>query len=179
MPAAGILGWKRSKYYRPILHNSKSPETSRRSVLEYIKNIGRRKHQRGPTSQLGGWERAHPYWAHPLSPGPPGSPPVPTFCYIKAFALKKIREKLLGRSAAISRQNLGRTNLELWRSCSAGRTSLREGEIIAIIITIDPLIERGSIYINIFTSTISSQNPSSTHMLKSPYAYFEFGTVLP
>ena len=36
-------------------------------------------------------------------------------------------------------------------------TSLREGEITAIIITIDPLIERESISINIFTSTISSQ----------------------
>ena len=47
----------------------------------------------------------------------------------------------------------GRTNLGLRRSCSAGETSLREGEIIAIIIT----IERGSISINIFTSTISSQ----------------------
>ena len=31
------------------------------------------------------------------------------------------------------------------------------GEIVAIVITIDPLVERGSISINIFTSTISSQ----------------------
>ena len=36
------------------------------------------------------------------------------------------------------------------------------GGIVAIVITIDPLIERGSISINIFTSTISSQNPSSS-----------------
>ena len=34
---------------------------------------------------------------------------------------------------------------------------LREGEIITIVITNDPLIGRGSISINIFTSTISSQ----------------------
>ena len=34
---------------------------------------------------------------------------------------------------------------------------LQEGEIIAILITNDSLIERGSISINIFTSTISSQ----------------------
>ena len=34
---------------------------------------------------------------------------------------------------------------------------LREGEIIAIVSTNDPLIGRGSISINIFTSTISSQ----------------------
>ena len=48
-------------------------------------------------------------------------------------------------------------NVGLRRSCSAGETSLREGEIITIIITNDPLIGRGSISINIFTGTISSQ----------------------
>ena len=42
-------------------------------------------------------------------------------------------------------------------SCSAGETSLRRGETVAIVIIIDPLIERGSISINIFSSTISSQ----------------------
>ena len=56
----------------------------------------------------------------------------------------------------------GGTNLELRQSCSAGETSLREGEIITDVITNDPLIGRGSIFINIFTSTISSQNPSSS-----------------
>ena len=55
------------------------------------------------------------------------------------------------------RQNLGGTNLGLRRSCSAGVTSLWEGEIIAIVINIDPLNGRGLISINIFTSTISSQ----------------------
>ena len=54
------------------------------------------------------------------------------------------------------------TNLELRQSCSTGETSLREGEIITIVITNDPLIGRGSISINMFTSTISSQNPSSS-----------------
>ena len=72
------------------------------------------------------------------------------------FDLEKIRRKLSGRSAAASRQNLGGTNLGLRRSCSAKETSLREGEIIAIVITNDPLIGRWSISINIFTSTISS-----------------------
>ena len=33
MPVAGILDWKRSKSERPILHNSKSPETSRRIIF--------------------------------------------------------------------------------------------------------------------------------------------------
>ena len=42
-------GPERSKSERPILHNSKSPENLRRIILEYIKNIGRRKYQRGPT----------------------------------------------------------------------------------------------------------------------------------
>ena len=49
------------------------------------------------------------------------------------------------------------TNLGLRQSCSAGETSLQEGEIITIVITNDPLIGWGSISINIFTSTISSQ----------------------
>ena len=49
------------------------------------------------------------------------------------------------------------TNLGFQRSCPVGETSLRAGEIITIVITIDPLSGRGSISINIFTSTISSQ----------------------
>ena len=50
-----------------------------------------------------------------------------------------------------------RTNLGLRQSCPAEKTSLWEGEIIAIVITNDPLIGRGSVSINIFTSTIASQ----------------------
>ena len=84
------------------------------------------------------------------------------FCYMKSFDEEKIISHLLGQDYAATRRNLGGTNLGLWQSCSAGETSLREGEIIAIIITNDPLIGRGSISINIFTSTISSQNPSSS-----------------
>ena len=63
----------------------------------------------------------------------------------------------LGSFEVATRQNLGGTNLGLRRSCSAGETSLWEGEIITIVITNDPLIGRGSISINIFSSTISSQ----------------------
>ena len=70
---------------------------------------------------------------------------------------KKIRRNFSGRDSAATRRNLGGTNLGLRQSCSAGDTSLREGEIITIVITNDPLIGRGSISINIFTSTISSQ----------------------
>ena len=54
--------------------------------------------------------------------------------------------------------------VEPWRnqsrapaSCFAAEIALREGEIVTIVITIDPLIVRGSISINIFTKKISSQ----------------------
>ena len=107
-----------------------------------------------PVQETGG---RPPYRARPLSPGPPGGPPVSIFCYIIAFTLEKIVGKLTGRNSATTRWNLGGINLGLWRSCSAGDTSLREGEIITNVITNDPLIGRGSISINIFTSTISSQ----------------------
>ena len=143
-------GPERSKYERPILHNSKSPENLWRIILEYIKNIGRRKYQRGPT-------RGHKCGGAPLPCGPSGRPPMPIFCYMMCFDLEKIERKISWRSAAVSRRNLGRTNLGLRRSCSVGETSLPKGEIEAIVITSDPLIERGSISIHIFTSTISSQ----------------------
>ena len=151
MPAAGILGWKRSKYQRPILHNSKSPETPRKLFLEIIKNTKRRKYQRGPTPWPRGWG------ARPLPRGSPGGPPIPIFCYMKSFVRRKIISKLSGRDSIATRRNLGGTNLELWQSCSAGDTSLWEGEIITIVITNAPLIRRGQISINNFTSTISSQ----------------------
>ena len=105
---------------------------------------------------------APPLGRVPLSPGAPGGPPASIFCYIITFPLEKIMGKLTGRNSAATRRNLGGINLGLWRSCSAGDTSLREGEIITNVITNDPLIGRGSISINIFTSTISSQNPSSS-----------------
>ena len=65
MPAAGILDWKRSKSVIPILHNSKSPENLRRIILEYIKNTGRRKYQRGPTRQPQACRARPTPWARP------------------------------------------------------------------------------------------------------------------
>ena len=106
---------------------------------------------RGPTTCSRGWR------ARPLPRGPPRGSPTPIFSYMKSFDEKKIRSNLSGRDSVATRRNLGGTNLGLWQSCSAGDTSLREGEIITIVITNDPLIGRGSISINIFTSTISSQ----------------------
>ena len=113
--------------------------------------MGKESTRGGPPASHKGGGRA------PRPCGPPGRLPVPIFGYMVCFDLEKIRRKLLGRSAAVSRRNLGITNLGPRRSCSAGETSLREGEIVANVITIDPLIERGSISINIFTNTISSQ----------------------
>jgi hypothetical protein len=84
---------------------------------------------------------------------------------MRGFDLEKIKRKVLGRSAAVSRRNLGRSTFALQRSDSAGETSLREGEIEAIDITTDPLIVRGAFFINIFSSTISSQ--TLVHLLYS------------
>ena len=106
------------------------------------------------------WWKNQPEGGHPPSTrveGAPGRRPVPIFCYMKSFALEKIVGKLTRWNSAAMRRNLGGTNLGLWRSCSTGETSLQEGEIITIVITNDPLTGRGSISINIFTSTISSQ----------------------
>ena len=66
MPAAGILGWKRSKYQRPILHSSKSPETPRKSFLELMIIIQPKKYLRGATHHPRGWGCALPPQArHP------------------------------------------------------------------------------------------------------------------
>ena len=99
--------------------------------------------------------------ARPLPCGPPGGSPTPIFSYMKSFDEKQIRRNISGRDSAATRRNLGGTNLELRQSCSAGETSPREGEIVTNVLTNDPLIRRGSISVNIFTSIISSQNPSS------------------
>ena len=85
--------------------------------------------------------------------GLPGSPLVPIFCYMNSCTLEKIISKLTGRNSAATRRNQSRAPANLFYR----ETSLREGEIITIVITNDPLIGRGSISINIFTSTISAQ----------------------
>ena len=80
---------------------------------------------------------------YPLPRGPPVGPPVAIFCYMKSFVRRKIISRLSGRDSAATRRNLGGTNLGLRQSCFAGDTSLREGEIITIVITKAPLIGRG------------------------------------
>ena len=97
--------------------------------------------------------------------GAPGQPLAPIFWCISPFTLEKIRRRLLGWISTVSRRNLGRSTFALQRSDSTVDTSLREGEIEAIDITNDPLIVGGPIFINIFTSTISSQ--TLVHLLYS------------
>src|SRR5512141_2895499 len=62
----------------------------------------------------------------------------------------------MGRNSAATRRNLGGTNLELRQSCSAGDTSLREGEMITIVITNAPLIGRGQ--------SPSTSSPAPSHL---------------
>ena len=126
--------------------------------MEYMRNIGANKYQRGPTR----W--AEPTWAHQGAQAHPGGlcllgpPPVPIFWCISHFDQEKIRRGLSGQSAAVSRRNLGRSTFALWQSDSAG-------EIIVIIITNNSPILGRAISINIFNSTISSQ--TLVHLLCS------------
>ncbi|KAM3329064.1 hypothetical protein ACQJBY_026245 [Aegilops geniculata] len=75
---------------------------------------------------------------------------------MKSFNEKKIRRNLSGRNSASTRRNLGGTNLGLRQSCSAGDTSLWEGEIITIVITNAPLIWRGQ--------SPSTSSPAPSHL---------------
>ena len=154
MLAAGILAWKRSKYYRPSLHNSKSPETPGKSFLEIIKNIERKKFTRGGPTWPRGRGAPYPPGCAPLPRGPLVGSPMAIFCYMRSFVEGKIINNLSGRDSAATRRNLGGTNLGLRQNCSARDTSLREGEIIAIVITNAPLIGRGQ------SPSTSSPTPS-------------------
>ena len=109
---------------------------------------------RGPTPCSRGW--GAPPWARPLPRGPPGGSPTPIFSHMKSFDEKKIGENLSGRDSAATRRNLGGTNLELRQSCSTGDTSLREGEIITIVITNAPLIGKGQ--------SPSTSSPAPSHL---------------
>jgi len=104
---------------------------------------------RGPTPCSRGWG------ACPLPRGPPGGSPMPIFSHMKSFDEKKIEGNLSGRDSAATRRNLGGTNLGLRQSCSVGDTSLREGEIITIVITNAPLIGRGQ--------SPSTSSPARSH----------------
>ena len=129
-----IQTWK-SYFKLPILHNSKWAETLQRIFMNYLRNFGANKHQRGPPGGHNPPGRARPPWRALVGCSLLGPPPVPIFWYISHFDLEKIRERLPGWSAAVSRRNLGRRTFALRRSDSAEGTSLLEGEIIVIIMT--------------------------------------------
>ena len=123
--------------------------------MEYLRNIGANNYQRGPPGGHNPPGRAREPKRALVDCAHPGPPPMPIFWYIGHFDLEKIWRRLSGRSAAVSRRNLGRSTFALRRSDSAGGTSLPEGEII--IITINSPILGRAISINIFNITISSQ----------------------
>ena len=126
--------------------------------LELIKNTRERINQRGATHHSRGWgARPTPLGTPPALWAPWQASGAHLLLYEVFYPGKKIISKFTGRNSAATRRNLGGTNLGLRQSCSTGETSLWEEEIITIVITNDPLIRRGSISINIFTSTISSQ----------------------
>ena len=93
MTAAGILGWKRSKYWRPILRNSKSPETLRNVLKEIKKNPRQRWRPGGPHPAH---EGGAPPQGAPLPRGPPGGSPTSIFSYMKSFDEKKNKKQPFG-----------------------------------------------------------------------------------
>ena len=96
-------------------------------------------------------------WARPPASWAPWQASGAHLLLYEVFRLRKNKKEAFGTKHRRQEVEPGETNLGLRRSCSAGETSIREGEIITIVITNDPLIGRGSISINIFTSTISSK----------------------
>ena len=157
MPAAGILGWKRSKYQRPILRNSKSPETPRKLFLEIIKNTERKKYQRGPLTSHEGGGHALPPGRAPLPRGPPGGPPMTIFCYMESFDEEKNHKPSfwtrLRRHEAEPWRNQSRALAELFCRgnfpSGGGNHRHRHHQRSSH--------QERAISINIFTSTISSQ----------------------
>ena len=117
---------------------------------------------RGPTPCSRGWGRALPLVRAPLPCGPPGGSPTSIFSYMKSFDEKKNHKQPFGtrlrRHEAEPWRNQSRALAELFcrgnfppgggnhRHRHHKRSSHRER----------------AISINIFTSTISSQNSSSS-----------------
>ena len=125
--------------------------------MEYIKIISKINTRGGPTRQQQSRVRAPPPGRSRRACGTPDRPSGSIFSYMVPFALEKNQKRTFGTERRRLEVELGHKHF-----CSPAErflrdTSLLEGEIEAIIITNDPLIERGSISINIFTSTISSQ----------------------
>ena len=124
----------------PILQSSKWPKILQRLFIEYIKNTGEKKYQRGPTSCPQG-NRARPP-RHALMPcGAHNWPPASSFCYIGSFSLKN-GEKTFGTKRRRLEAELGqeqfcspaerfcqdtsRSHRQHQRSSHSGRTNLHQ-----------------------------------------------------
>ena len=118
--------------------------------------IPENEHQRGPTRQPQGWG------ARPTRLGAP--PALPSTWLAPGAHLLLYEVFTWKKSEGSFRDEAPPSQGGTWRNQSRAPAELfyREsitpgGGIITIVITIDPLIRRGSISINIFTSTISFQ----------------------
>ena len=109
--------WKRSKYWKPILHSSKNPETPRKSVLELIRIIERRKHQRGPTPWPGGWGARPPLLGAPPISWPPWWPSSAHLLLYEGFYPGKNDKQAYGT-------RLRRHEAEPWRNQSRALAEL-------------------------------------------------------
>ena len=111
---------------------------------KYIKNIEHKKnlHKGGLHLSTRVGARPTPLGVHPTS-WAPWWPSGDHLLLYGLFRWKKNHKPSSRMKLRHHRRNLGGANLGFWRGCSAGETSLPEGEIIAIIITNAPLIGRG------------------------------------
>jgi len=80
--------------------------------LEYKKNIGEKKYQRGATCHPQGWRaRPTPLGAPHYLMGHLAGPRRPSYAIWCVLTWKKIKKKLSGRSATVLRRNMEGTNL--------------------------------------------------------------------
>ena len=121
-------GWKREQILETYSAQLQNTCNSKKVIFGFNKNYWANKIPKGAHTLARRVGVPPPYSGRPLFPGPPGGPPVPIFCYLRSFTLKKIISTLTRRNSIATRRNLGRTNLGLRWSCSVGETSLREGE---------------------------------------------------
>ena len=117
MPAAGILGWKRSKYWRPILHSSKSPETPRKSFLELMIIIQGKKYLRGATHRPRGWGARPPLQGAPPASWAPWWPSGANLLLYEVFRPRKNHKQAFGTK-------LYRHEAEPWRNQSRALAEL-------------------------------------------------------
>ena len=110
--------WKRSKYWKPILHNSKSLETPWKSFLELIRIIEQKKYQRGPTPWPRGWGARPPLLgALPCLVGPLVALRCPSSAIWSLLPWKKHKQDFgtkLRRHEAEPRRNQPRAPAELF-----------------------------------------------------------------